>query len=98
MKLKMLSDYVLVKLKEADKKTSGGIILTAGTVEQPQIGTVVSAGPGKHDSLGNFIEVQVTEGDVILCGKNSLMNSITHEGEKYYIMRYEEIYAVQTEE
>ena len=47
MKIKPLSDRVIVKAQEAEDKTASGIILPDTAKEKPQIGVIVATGPGK---------------------------------------------------
>ena len=42
MTLKPLADRVVVKLMEAEEKTTGGIILTASAQEKPQVAEVIA--------------------------------------------------------
>ena len=46
MKLKPLSDRVVIKALEAEETTKGGIILTASAQEKPSIAEVIEVGPG----------------------------------------------------
>lgn len=52
MKIKPLSDRILVVRINEEDKTSGGIIIPDTAKEKPQEGKVVSAGPGKLDDNG----------------------------------------------
>lgn len=92
----MLSDYILVKLKDAETTSAGGIVMVPGAVEKPCTGEVISAGPGKYDTRGNFIECPLQAGDIVVFGKASTNQELEHEGVKYNVMRYEDIFAVQT--
>lgn len=49
--IKPLGDRVLVKIKEAEEKTDGGILLPTTAQSKPQGGEVVAIGEGK--SIGN---------------------------------------------
>jgi len=49
--VKPLGDRVLVKIKDAEEKTAGGILLPAAAQSKPQGGEVVAVGEGK--SVGN---------------------------------------------
>ena len=49
--IKPLGDRVLVKIKEAEEKTDGGILLPTTAQSKPQGGEVVAVGEGK--SIGN---------------------------------------------
>lgn len=51
--MKPLNDRVLIKIAEAEGKTTGGLLLTEATKEKPSIGTVVAVGPGPLDEEGN---------------------------------------------
>ena len=45
--IKPLGDRVLVKIKEAEEKTDGGILLPTTSQTKPQGGEVVAVGEGK---------------------------------------------------
>lgn len=56
--VKPLGDRVLVKIKDAEEKTQGGILLPSTAQSKPQGGEVVSVGEGK--SIGkNKVEISV---------------------------------------
>ncbi|AUS03065.1 chaperonin 10 Kd subunit [Vibrio phage 2.275.O._10N.286.54.E11] len=93
MSLRMLSDYILVELNEAESTSAGGIAIVKA--EQPCVGTVISAGPGKHDQRGNFIECPLKGGETVIFGKASLNQTLEHEGVNYHVMRYEDIFAIE---
>ena len=57
MSLKPLSDRIVVKAQEAEETTSSGIILPDTAKEKPQIGVVVSVGPGKMNDSGDLIKM-----------------------------------------
>ncbi len=52
MKLRPLSDRVIVKQSEAEEKTKSGIILPDAAKEKPTKGKVIAVGPGKLDDNG----------------------------------------------
>lgn len=56
--LKPLGDRVLVKIKDAEEKTVGGIILPSTAQSKPQGGEVVAVGEGKTVGKNN-VEVSV---------------------------------------
>ena len=68
MKIRPLSDRVVIKLVEAEEKTKTGIILTAAAQEKPQTCVVVAVGPGGLVD-GNEVKMQVKPGDKVLCAK-----------------------------
>lgn len=91
--LKPLADRVIVKPKEADEVTKGGIILPDTAKEKPVEGKIVAAGPGKTSDDGKLVKMEVKVGDVVLYGKYS-GSEITIEGEEYLIMRESDIFAI----
>ena len=71
MSLKPLSDRIVVKAQEAEETTSSGIILPDTAKEKPQIGVVVSVGPGKMNDSGDLIKMTLKKNDKVLYGKYS---------------------------
>ena len=93
MKLKPLSDRVVVKPEEAEEKTASGIILPDTAKEKPQLGKVVAVGKGKISDSGNTIKMDVKVNDKVLYGKYS-GTEITFEGDELLIMRESDILAI----
>ena len=93
MKLKPLSDRVVVKPEPAEEKTSSGIILPDTAKEKPQLGKIVAVGKGKISDAGNIIKMDVKVNDKVLYGKYS-GTEITFEGNELLIMRESDILAV----
>ena len=93
LKLKPLSDRVVVEAAPADDVSSGGIILPDTAQEKPQQGTIVAVGPGKASDTGSIIKITVKKGDKVLYGKYS-GTEIALEGTDHVIMRESDILAV----
>jgi len=93
LKIKPLSDRIVVQPAEAEETTKGGIILPDTAKEKPVEGTVVAAGPGKKSDDGKLVEMEIKVGDKVLYGKYS-GTEITIEGEEYLIMRESDIFAI----
>ena len=93
MKIKPLSDRVIVKAEAAEEKTASGIILPDTAKEKPQEGEVVAVGPGKISDSGNTIKMTVKVGDKVLYGKYS-GTEVTFENEDYLIMKENDIFAI----
>ena len=93
MKLKPLSDRVVVKPEEAEEKTASGIILPDTAKEKPQLGKVVAVGKGKITDAGNKIKMDVKVNDKVLYGKYS-GTEISFEGNELLIMRESDILAI----
>ena len=93
MKIKPLSDRVVIEPLEAEEKTSGGIYLPDTAKEKPQMGKVVAAGPGKISDAGQKIAMEVKVNDKILYGKYSCTD-VNFDGKDYLIMRESDILAI----
>lgn len=91
--LNPLADRVVIQPKEAEEKTSGGIILPDTVKEKPVEGTIVAAGPGKVTENGETIKMGVKVGDKVLYGKYS-GTEVTLSGVEYLIMRESDIFAI----
>ncbi|MBO8130002.1 MAG: co-chaperone GroES [Candidatus Marinimicrobia bacterium] len=93
MKIKPLSDRVVIKPSEPEEKTSGGIILPDTAKERPQEGKVIAVGPGKITENGTKIPMEIKVGDTVLYGKYS-GTEILIDGEEHLIMRETDILAI----
>ena len=93
MKIKPLSDRVVIKAHDAEEKTASGIILPDTAQEKPQIGEVVAIGPGKVNDAGSLVKMTVKKGDKVLYGKYS-GTEVSHDGDDLLIMRESDILAV----
>ena len=88
MKIKPLSDRVLIQPNPAEEKTAAGLIIPDTAKEKPLAGKVVAVGPGTSE-----IKMEVKEGDQVLYGKYA-GTEVTVEGETYLIMRQSDIFAI----
>ena len=66
MKIKPLSDKVLVQRLEAENKTNGGIVIPDTAKEKPQKGKVIAVGKGKVLDDGKLKAMQVKKRDTVL--------------------------------
>ena len=92
MKVKPLSDRIVVKPEPAEEKTASGIILPDTAQEKPQMGTVMGIGPGKISDTGDVISMTLKKGDKVLYGKYS-GTEIKVNGDDVLIMRESDILA-----
>ncbi len=92
MTLKPLADRVVVKLVEAEEKTSTGIILTAASQEKPQVAEVVAVGPGGLVD-GKEVNMIVKVGDRVITSKYS-GTEVKCDGVEYNIVRQSDILAI----
>ena len=93
LKIKHLSDRVVVQHYTSEQKTSGVIILPDTAQEKPQAGKIVAVGAGKISDNGELIKPEVKIGDSVLYGKFS-GNEITVGKDEYLIMRESDILAI----
>ena len=93
MNLKPLGDRVIVKPKEAEEVTKGGIILPDTAKEKPVEGEIVAVGEGKIADDGKLIKMELKVGDKVLYGKYS-GTEIKVDDVEYLIMRESDVYAI----
>jgi len=93
MKIKPLSDRIIIKPSPSEEKTKGGIILPDTAKEKPVIGEVVAVGPGRKSDDGALVPMEVKVGDKVLYGKYS-GTEVTLDSQEYLIMRESDIFAV----
>ena len=94
MKIKPLSDHILIEPIKEEEKTKSGILLPdTAEKEKPEQGRVVAVGPGKRNKKGERAPIDVKVGDKVLFTKYG-PNEIKVEGKEYLIAREEDILAV----
>ena len=92
MTLKPLADRVVVKLVEAEEKTTSGIFLTAASQEKPQVAEVIAVGPGGLVD-GKEVEMIVKVGDRVITSKYA-GTEVKCDGVEYNIVRQSDILAI----
>jgi len=95
MKVKPLGNRVLIKVKESEEKTKGGIYIPQTAQEKTQVGIVEAVGPGKKSDKGEFIPVEVKPGDEIIYDKYA-GTQIKIDGEDFLIISSDDILAITT--
>lgn len=94
LKIKPLSDYVLLEPIKEEEKTKTGILLPeSAEKEKPEQGKVVAVGPGRRDEKGNLIPMQVKVGQKVLFKKYG-PDEIKIDGKEYLICKEEDILAI----
>ena len=91
--LRPLGDRVIIKLIEAEEKTSSGIVLPGSAQEKPQEGKVIAVGNGLIRDNGQRTELEVKEGDRIIFSKYA-GSELKYEGNEYLILRENDILAI----
>ena len=69
MDLQPLGDRLIVEVLEEEEITVSGIVLPDTAREKPQRGRVLAVGPGPRDEDGNYIKMELAEGDEIIFSK-----------------------------
>ena len=92
MKLKPLSDRVVIKMTEAEETTASGIFLASTAKEKPQVAEVLAVGPGGIVD-GKEVQMQVKVGDKVITSKYS-GTEVKVDGEECTIVRQSDILAI----
>ena len=66
MNLQPLGDRLIVEVLDEEETTFSGIVLPDTAKEKPQRGRVLSVGPGARDEDGEYIKMDVEEGDELI--------------------------------
>lgn len=93
MKIRPLQDRVVVRRKEEETKTAGGIVLPGSAAEKPAQGEVLAVGPGKITENGEKRPVDLKVGDTVVFGKYA-SNTVKIGDEELLILSENEIYGV----
>ena len=96
MRIKPLSDHVVIEPASKENKTKAGILLPqTAEKERPEQGKVVAVGPGKFAD-GKRVPLDMKKGDIVLFTKYG-PNEIKVDGKEYLIAREEDILAILEE-
>src|SRR2546421_11449367 len=69
MNLQPLGDRLIVEVLDEEETTISGIVLPDTAKEKPQRGRVLAVGPGGRDEDGEYIKMDLEEGDEIIFSK-----------------------------
>ena len=93
MKVKPISNNVLIKRLEKEETTKGGIVLPETAKEKPTKGKVLAVGNGKLLDDGTRTSFQVKVGDLVLFNSYG-GNDVEIDGEEVLIMEESDIMAI----
>ncbi|MGB5640079.1 MAG: co-chaperone GroES [Sedimenticolaceae bacterium] len=93
MNIRPLHDRVVVRHKEEETTSPGGIVLPGSAAEKPVQGEVLAIGKGKILENGDVRPLDVKVGDTVLFGKYS-GTEVKINGEEVLVMREEDIVGV----
>ncbi|MCX0291459.1 co-chaperone GroES [Lactobacillus kullabergensis] len=91
--LQPIGDRVIVKVKEEEEKTVGGIVLASNAKQKPTEGEVVAVGEGSYAENGSKIPMTVKKGDVVLYDKYS-GTDVKYDDEKYLVLHEKDVLAI----
>jgi len=94
MKIKPLSDHILIEPIKEEEKTKSGILLPqTAEKEKPEQGKIIAVGSGKKNDDGKIISLEVKIGDRVLFTKYG-PNEIKVDNKEYLIAKEEDILAI----
>lgn len=94
MKIRPLHDRVVVRRKEEEQMSAGGIVLPGSAKEKPNQGEVVAIGGGRILENGETRPLDVKVGDKVVFGKYAGNDTIEVDGEELIIISESDIKAV----
>ena len=92
MNLQPLGDRIIVELLEEEETTPSGIVLPDTAKEKPQRGRVLAVGPGGRNEDGEYVAIDLAEGDEVIFSKYG-GTEIKLEGDEVLILRESDILA-----
>jgi chaperonin GroES len=93
MKIRPLYDRVVVRRKEEEQKSAGGIVLPGSAKEKPNQGEVVAVGQGKVLENGEVRPLSVKVGDQVVFGPYA-GNNIKIDGDELIMLSETEIFGI----
>ena len=94
MNIRPLYDRVVIRRKEEEATSAGGIVLPGSAQEKPNEGEVVAVGDGKVLDNGEQRALAVKVGDKVVFGQYAGSNKVEIDGEELILMADSEIFAV----
>ncbi len=93
MSIRPLHDRVIIRRKEEERTSPGGIVIPDSATEKPIRGEIIAVGNGKLLENGDVRPLDVHVGDEVLFGKYS-GTEVKVDGEDLVVMREDDIMAV----
>ena len=92
MKIRPLHDRVVVRRKQEEKTSAGGIVIPDSAAEKPAQGEIIAVGNGQITDTGvRALDVKV--GDTVMFGQYA-GTEVKFDGEELLIMQEQDIVAV----
>ena len=93
MNIRPLHDRVVVRRREEERTSAGGIVIPDSATEKPIQGEVIAVGNGKILDNGDIRGLDVKVGDRVLFGKYT-GTEVKVSGEEVVVMREDDIMGV----
>ena len=93
MRIKPLSDRILIERVEEENKTKGGIIIPDTAKEKPMQGKAIAVGKGKVTEKGKVITPDVKKGDRLLFSKYA-GTEVKIDGKEHLIIREDDVLGI----
>ena len=94
MKIRPLHDRVIVKRKEIESKSAGGIVLTGSAAGKSTRGEVIAVGQGRILENGDVKALDVKIGDIVIFNDGYGVKAEKIDNEEVLIMSESEILAI----
>ncbi|GLX84144.1 co-chaperone GroES [Colwellia sp. 1_MG-2023] len=94
MSIRPLHDRVIIKRKEVESKSAGGIVLTGSAAEKSTRGEVVAVGNGRILENGEVRALDVKVGDQVIFNEGYGVKTEKIDGEEVLILSEADILAI----
>ena len=94
MSIRPLHDRVIIKRKEVESKSAGGIVLTGSAAEKSTRGEVVAVGKGRMLENGDIRALDVKVGDQVIFSEGYGVKTEKIDGEEVLILSENDILAI----
>ena len=91
-----LGDRVVVKQSRQEETRASGLVIPDTAREKPQLGVVISVGPGRLDDNGKRVAIDLKTGDRVLYAKYSgqdVPRGVFGDEDEYMILKETDILA-----
>lgn len=94
MSIRPLHDRVIIKRKEVESKSAGGIVLTGSAAEKSTRGEVIAVGNGRVLENGEIRALDVKVGDQVIFSEGYGLKTEKIDGEEVLILSEIDILAI----
>ncbi|WP_427978173.1 co-chaperone GroES [Agarivorans sp.] len=94
MNIRPLHDRVIIKRKDQESKSAGGIVLTGSAAEKSTRGEVLAVGKGRLLDNGEVRALDVKVGDTVVFNEGYGVKTEKVDGEEVLIMSESDILAI----